>query len=359
MQEKFPVGVNSLKERGKYPTVTNGTHLLSNCKSLYICINLAQQYIDMSKNIIITLLVCLLSVTTRAQEKFIFTPQWTAQAQFAGYYVALEKGFYKDSGLDVEIVYPSVTQSAMSRIQTNKSHATTLQLSQAIEIVGDGIPLVNILQTSMNNAMVIVSRRGKNPLEQVGEKVGIWQAGFGQVAICMSINDNLNYRWIPLANSVNLFIEGAIDATLAMSYNEYYQLKQSGFEFTEENVYRFCDHGYNIQEDGVYMTLDYYNRHKDQARRFADASRKGWEYAMENPDETLEIVMRMVQKNNIPTNPVLQKLMLDEVLRLLYDRESGKAEFRLRKDMVDKASSYMNEIGLLNRPVTYDEILAK
>ena len=69
--------------------------------------------------------------------------------------------------------------------------------------------------------------------------------------------------------------------------------------------------------------------------------------------------MRMVQKNNIPTNSVLQKLMLDEVIRLLHDRESGKAEFRLRKDMVDKASRYMYEIGMLNRPVTYEEILAK
>ena len=313
----------------------------------------------MRKSLIITLLVSLMAVTARAQEKIIFTPQWTAQAQFAGYYVALEKGFYKDLGLDVEIVHPSVTQSAINRIQNNESHATTLQLAQAMEIIGDGIPLVNILQTSMNNAMVIVSRRGKNPLEQHGEKVGIWQAGFGQIAICMSINDNLGYRWVPFANNLNLFIEGAVDATLAMSYNEYYQLKQTGIEFTEDNVYRFCEHGYNIQEDGLYMTLEYYNKHQDQARRFADASRKGWEYAMENPEETLEIVMRMVQKNNIPTNPVLQKLMLDEVIRLLHDRESGKAEFRLRKDMVDKASRYMYETGMLNRPVTYDEILAK
>ena len=126
----------------------------------------------------------------QAQKKFIFTPQWTAQAQFAGYYVAQEKGFYKEAGLDVDIVHPSVTQTAMSRIRNNKSQATTLQLCQAMEIIDNGIPLVNILQTSMNNAMVIVSRRDEDPLKQPGIKVGIWNAGFGQLAICMSLKDH-------------------------------------------------------------------------------------------------------------------------------------------------------------------------
>ena len=148
-----------------------------------------------------------------AQDKLIFTPQWTAQAQFAGYYVAQEKGFYKEAGINVEIVHPSVTQSAMGRIRNNESHATTLQLVQAMDIIDNGIPLVNILQTSMNNALVIVSRRNKNPLTQKGAKVGIWNAGFGQLAICMSIKEGLDYEWIPFASNINLFVSGAIDAT--------------------------------------------------------------------------------------------------------------------------------------------------
>ena len=293
----------------------------------------------------------------QAQDKFIFTPQWTAQAQFAGYYVAQEKGFYKDAGIDVEIVHPSVTQTAMSRISNNESHATTLQLAQAMEIIDDGIPLVNILQTSMNNAMVIVSRRGKNPLEQIGDRVGIWNAGFGQIAIGMSIKENLNYRWIPFASNVNLVISGAIDATLAMSYNEYYQLVQTGIELSDDNVYRFRDHGYNIQEDGVYMTKKYYEKHKDQALRFAQASRQGWEWAIQNPEETLEIVMKYVQKEHIATNRILQKLMLDEVLSLMKDRESGEYEFRLRPDMVEQASNLMVENGMLDCQVTYKELI--
>ena len=205
--------------------------------------------------------------------------------------------------------------------------------------------------------MVIVSARGKDPLTQKGARVGIWSVGFGQLAICMSIKDHLDYEWIRFAQNVNLFLSGALDATLAMSYNEYYQLVQAGIETNDKNVYRFCDHGYNVQEDGVYMTREYYSKHKDQAHRFAQASRKGWEWAAQHPDETLDIVMQYVDKAKIATNRVMQRLMLKEVLRLQVDRESKKREFRLRPDMVKLASQLMVENSMLNRQITYDELV--
>ena len=314
----------------------------------------------MRKIVMISIAAAMMAVLpAKAQKKIIFTPQWTAQAQFAGYYVAQEKGFYREAGLDVEIIHPSVTQSAVSRVRNNESQATTLQLCQALEIIDNGIPLVNILQTSMNNAMVIVSRRDEDPLKQPGMKVGIWNAGFGQLAICMSIKDHLNYEWIRFASSINLFVSGAIDATLAMSYNEYYQLAQAGAKLSEKNVYRFCDHGYNVQEDGLYMTREYYDKHRDEALRFAEASKKGWEWAAEHPDETIDIVMQYVRRERIGTNRILQQLMLKEVLRLLVDRESGKREYRLRPDMVKKASQLMRENMMLEKEVTYEQLIAK
>ena len=286
----------------------------------------------------------------------VFTPQWTAQAQFAGYYVAQAKGFYREAGVKVRIEHPTATQPAMSRLCKNVCQATTLQLCQALEVVDGGLPLVNILQTSMNNAMVIVSARDQAPLEQKGAKVGIWSVGFGQLAICMNIKDHLNYQWVRFAQNINLFVAGALDATLAMSYNEYYQLMQAGVRMADKNVYRFCDHGYNVQEDGVYMTREYYATHKEQARRFAQASRKGWEWAAAHPEEALDIVMQYVDKDRISTNRVMQRLMLKEVLRLQIDRESKKREFRLRPDMVRQASRLMAENRMLRREVTYEEL---
>ena len=107
------------------------------------------------------------------------------------------------------------------------------------------------------------------------------------------------------------------------------------------------------------MTRDYYDKHKEQARRFAQASRKGWEWAAQHPDEALDIVMQYVDKNHIATNRVMQRLMLQEVLRLQVDRESKKREFRLRPDMVKQASRLMVENQMLSREVTYEELIEK
>ena len=310
---------------------------------------------------ILAVIGSVLPLTASAQEAppLVFTPQWTAQAQFAGYYVAEVKGFYREAGIKVQIVHPSATQPAMSRLRENRCQATTLQLCQALEIVGDGMPLVNILQTSMNNAMVIVAAKDEDPLKHKGARVGIWSVGFGQLAICMSIMDHLNYEFIRFAQNVNLFVSGALDATLAMSYNEYYQLIQAGIKVTDKNVYRFCDHGYNVQEDGVYMRRDYYEKHREQAHKFAQASRKGWEWAAQHPEETLDIVMQYVDRENIATNRIMQRLMLKAVLRLQIDRESKKREFRLRPDMVRLASRLMYQNHMLSREVTYDELIPK
>ena len=309
---------------------------------------------------ILTLCLNMVPLSLAAQgETIVFTPQWTAQAQFAGYYVAEAKGFYREAGVKVRIEHPTATQPAMARLQANLCQATTLQLCQALEIVDGGVPVVNILQTSMNNAMVIVSARNQDPLKQKGARVGIWSVGFGQLAICMSIKDHLNYEFVRFAQNVNLFVAGALDATLAMSYNEYYQLVQAGITMTNKNVYRFCDHGYNVQEDGVYMTRSYYEQHRDQARRFAQASRKGWDYAAQHPDEALDIVMKYVNKEKIGTNRVMQQLMLKEVLRLQVDRESKKREYRLRPDMVKLANQLMLQNRMLDREVTYNELLDK
>ena len=313
----------------------------------------------MRKIVIVLMMLAGLAVAekVKAQERFVFMPQWTAQAQFAGYYVALEKGFYKAEGIDVDIVHPSATQSTLSRVQNEEVDATTLQLCQALKVVDGGVPLVNILQTSMNSSLTIVSRRGMDPLKQKGARVAIWSADFGDMARCMSAQEHLDYEWVKYASTMNLFIKGAVDAAVAMSYNEFYQLVQTGLPVTEASVYRFCDSDYNVPDDGVYMRRELYEQKKEQAQKFAKASRKGWEWAAAHPDETLEIVMKYVRENHIATNLTLQKLMLAEVLRLQIDRETGKREFRLNPNMVLLASNLMMRNHLLTHDVSYEQLI--
>lgn len=295
-------------------------------------------------------------MAVRAQ-RFVFTTAWTAQAQFAGYYVAKEKGFYQREGLDVIILHPSLNSSAFNRLQTHEIDAAMFSMMSAMDFISQGIPLVNIFQDSMNSSNILVSRWNTNPLKLKGKRVAIFNSDPNYQTFIMSRKEGMNYEWVPFTSHINLFLSGAVDATMVVSYNEYFQLLQAGFKLSEKGIYRFSENGYNFQENGVYVGRQFFQTHVEECRKFAAASRKGWEWAAAHPDEALEIVMKYVRHYNSATNRVMQKLMLKEVLRLQVDRDSGKREFRVRRDMVEKASRLMMECGMLKRPVTYNELM--
>lgn len=289
-------------------------------------------------------------------EKFVFTTAWTAQAQFAGYYIAKEKGFYKQAGLDVVIQHPSLTSSAFHRLQTAQTNAIMMSMMSAIDFISQGIPLVNIFQDSMNSSNILVTRWDTDPMKLKGKKVAIFNSDPSYMAMIMNHREKMNFEWVRFTSNINLFLSGAVDAMMTVSYNEYYMLQQAGFKMAEGSIYRFSERGYNIQENGVYVMRDYYLSHRDECQRFAAATKKGWEWAAAHPDEALEIVMKYVHRFNSPTNLVMQKMMLKETLRLQIDRDSKRREFRVRPDMVEKASQMLLESGMIKRGVTYKEL---
>ncbi len=290
-----------------------------------------------------------------ADKPFVFSPQWMAQAQFAGYYAAQEKGFYDEEGVKVEIVHPFATQDLRERLSNSEADAATLPLTVAMAMVASGFPLVNILQTSMNTALAIVSRNGQDPTSLGKAKVSTWRSGFDQVVRCMASDWGTQFQWIEAANPVSLFIASAVDATVTMTYNELFLIKQAGFNTV--GVYKLKDHDLNIQEEGVYMPRSKYLNDKDRADRFARASRRGWEWVAEHQDEALDIVMKYVKEYRIPTNRIIQKLMLQEVLSLQLDPGSRQRAFVLRPDMVDKANKILVGGGMLSREVKVEELL--
>ncbi len=113
---------------------------------------------------IVTTLLLLSTIIARAQhERFVFTTAWMAQAQFAGYYVAYERGFYKEAGLDVDIQHPTLTSSALTRLKSQQCHAAMFSLLSAMDFISQGFPLVNIFQESMNSSNMLISRWDTDP----------------------------------------------------------------------------------------------------------------------------------------------------------------------------------------------------
>ena len=309
----------------------------------------------MRKVLSIVSFLLLYSCVLQAQ-RIVFTPQWTPQSQFAGYYVALEKGFYKDAGVEVDIQHPSVSYSALHRLMEGSSNMITMQLTQAIIAIDQGFPLVHALQTSQQNALVVIGRsdsiRSMEDLRK--KKIGVWKAGFGELAYIMDTEQRLGIKWVPFLEGTNLFISGAIDATLAMSYNEYLQIRVSGHE--DKPVVRFTNTEYDYPEDGLYVSADFFQRYPEKVKAFAEASRKGWEWVHEHPDEALDIVMKWVEKENIHTNRIHQRWMLDEILRLQCKEGETKPSFKLNADVVNKLSDLLLKHNRIHQPVGIEKL---
>jgi len=305
----------------------------------------------------VQLIVCLLLCTLAGKaQRIVFTPQWTPQAQFAGYYVAFDKGFYKEAGVEVDIQHPSASYSAFNRLLEGSSDIITLQLVQAMIEIDRGMPLVNVLQTSRQNGLMLVSRMDSiRTLDDFrGKKVGVWKAGFGELAYMMDADQEMDIQWIPFLQGTNLYVSGAVDATLAMSYNEYLQIKVSGHE--DKPFIRLCDTEYDFPEDGVYVTADFYRRNADKVDAFVRASRKGWEWAHSHPEEALEVVMKWTEKEQVHTNRIHQKWMLDEILRLQCLAGENRPMFVLDALVVERLSDLLLKHRRIHAPVTLEKL---
>ena len=305
----------------------------------------------------IKLLIGLMCIVFALQaQRIVFTPQWTPQAQFAGYYVAYDKGFYKQAGLEVDFQHPSASYSAFNRLLEGSSDMITQQLVQAVVEIDRGMPLVTVLQTSQQNALMLVSRMDsiRTIQDLKGKKVGVWKVGFGDLGYIMDAEKELDIQWIPYLQGMNLYLSGAVDAALTMSYNEYLQIKVSGHE--NKPFIRFSETEYNFPEDGLYVTYDFYQKHKKEVQAFAEASRKGWEWAREHPEETLKIVMKWAKKENVPTNEIHQRWMLEEILNLQCPPGEEKPSFQLDKEMVKRLSDLLLKHRRIHQPIIWEKL---
>ena len=304
-------------------------------------------------------LALLAAVPAFSQEgkTLVFVPQWEPQAQFAGYYAAQELGFYAEEGLEVSIEHPFTTQSVEMRVRENPDQAVMLPLDEAIRLVDAGIPLVNIFQTSMNSPLAIATFNGNDPHLLDHPKVAVWSTGYDCLIRAWAFNEQLDWTWIWAATTPNLLVADIVDAAAVTTYNECFRLQELGHPAQGEGLYRLADHGYNIQQEGVYMTREAYLAHKDEADAFVRASRRGWDWVRENPAKALDYVMEVVEQHRVATNRFLQWRMLEEVLRLQVDADSGLREYRLRPDMVARASRLLYEADCITREITFDELM--
>jgi NitT/TauT family transport system substrate-binding protein len=303
-------------------------------------------------------LLCLLCISSFSgyAQKITFSPQWSAQSQFAGYYAALEKGFYDEVGLDVSIVHPSNSYSSINMLKDGTTDFITCELIQAMMASDKGIRLVNLLQTTQHTTLVLISHE-KNISKMsdlAGRRIGTWKVGFSEIPYIIDKEHKLGIEWVKFINPLNIYISRAIDATLGKSYNEGILFSMSGI--TPGSLLRFSEMGYDYPEDGLYVSEAFFKKNPDVCRKFAEASRKGWEWVRNNRKEAVDIVMKYVKEANVSTNIYVQKWMLEEVLEMQEDEKGEAPSYQLNANAFYWLNDVLLKHGYISKPVEYERL---
>lgn len=310
------------------------------------------------------LLIILLTVLqTKAQnKKIVFSPQWHAHAQFAGYIAARHLGYYEKEGLNVEINYPTETKSSLDLLREGKADMVTTMLSNAIMFkANDGMDLVNIMQTSQHASLCLVRKPGPDDADVnsfKGLRVGLWYNRLGVTAEAMNILQDLNWEIVSFRHGFNIMNYNMIDAIIMMEYNELLHLKYSGKDVSRRSVLYLGENGYDIPEDGVYCLNEYYKQHTNEVKAFVRATKKGWEWCRKHPKQAVDIVISEMRKESIHSSAVIQNASLNVILKK-QELTPGKISYTLNKKQFDNAIRIFKAAHLIQSVPEYKTFIAR
>lgn len=243
------------------------------------------------------------SVAAQAADKVTLQLKWVTQAQFAGYYVAQDKGFYEEEGLDVEIK-PGGPDIAPAQVIAGGGADVVIDwMPSALASREKGVPLVNIAQPFKSSGMMLTCRKETgiaSPEDFRGRTLGVWFFGneypflnwMAKLGIPTDGSDE-GVEVLKQGFNVDPLLQKQADCVSTMTYNEYWQVIDAGLSPDDLVVFKYEDEGVSTLEDGIYVLEENLEDEafRDRMVRFVRASMKGWKYAEENPDEAAGIVL--------------------------------------------------------------------
>jgi NitT/TauT family transport system substrate-binding protein len=250
-------------------------------------------------------LACGVTLTSgaNAADKVTIQLKWVIQAQFAGYYVAKAKGFYKDADLDVTINPGGPDVAPPQVIAGGGADVVIDWMPSALASREKGVPLVNISQTFKKSGLELTCRADtgiKSPADFKGKTLGVWFGGNEYPFLAWMAKLNLKtdgspggVKVIKQGFNVDPLLQKQADCISTMTYNEYWQVIDAGYKPSQLVVFKYSDEGVATLEDGLYVMQA---KLKDPAfvakmAKFVKASEKGWDWAKKNDKEAAKIVL--------------------------------------------------------------------
>ena len=252
--------------------------------------------------------------------------KWVTQAQFAGYYVAKDKGFYEEEGLNVTIKPGGPDLAPPQVIAGGGADVIVEWMPAALAAREKGVPLVNIAQPFASSGMMLTCLKEtgiQSPADFADKTLGVWF--FGNEYPFLSWMSQLGLKTDGSPGGVTVLKQGFnVDPLLqkqaacvsTMTYNEYWQVIDAGISPDDLVTFKYEDQGVATLEDGLYVLED---RLADPAFqetmvKFVRASMKGWKYAEANPDEAAMIVLENDETG--AQTEAHQKRMMGEIAKL-------------------------------------------
>jgi len=281
-----------------------------------------------------------------------FLPQWLPQAQFAGYYVAQDQGFFREQGLAVEILRGGPDRPPSELLARGQADIATMMLATAIVQRADGAPVRHIAQMMQRSALMLVARRSRGitaPADLGGKRVSLWGGDFRVQLLAFLQAHGLKVTIVPQYDTMNLFLRGGVEAASAMWYNEYHLLLLAGLNPEELTTFLLAEYGFNFPEDGLYCREELARSRPDLCRRFVRASLKGWEYAFTHPEVALDIVMAQAEEAHGATNRVHQRWMLARLRDLMVPPGATRPTGQLQEGDYHRVAAELQKHALIDR----------
>ena len=307
------------------------------------------------------LALALAAAGAHAQDKLTLQLKWVTQAQFAGYYVAKDKGYYKDVGLDVTIKAGGPDINPSQVIAGGGADVIVDWMPSALATREKGVPIVNIAQVFQRSGMELTCRNDsgvKSPADFKGKTLGVWF--FGNEYPFLSWMDKLGLKTNGEPDGVKVLKQGFnVDPLLqkqaacisTMTYNEYWQLIDAGMKPEQLTVFKYEDQGVATLEDGLYATEKSIADPKmaDKLARFVKASMRGWDDAVKNEADAVKIVLKNdasgAQKEGH------QKRMMGEIAKLVGSGKTGQLDMKAYERTVDTLMKGKSEPVITKKPV--------
>jgi len=281
--------------------------------------------------------------------------QWKNQFQFAGYYMAIEKGYYNDAYLDVKLLEYKQGSDTLKKVLSGEVNYAIGRSSLILQRAnGKNIVLLSAILQSSPLAMVTKKSSEIDSIEKFKDKrfsITLNEANTSLYPILLSKNiDKNSVKVLTTSTKIKDLLANKTDIITLYTSNQEYSLIKKGIEY---NIFYPKDYGFDFYDDILYTNEKETIHHKARTKNFVNASRLGWQYAFDNIEETVDLILSKYNTQNKTRDELLYEA--NTLKKLAF--ANGKNLGNIDKNKIQRIADMYHLMGLTNSIINQDNFI--